>query len=53
MRSPPNPHYFEDLDLDSINRMRARQGLPPRKGPPYDVPAPDNYPFRGPLIASG
>lgn len=48
---PQSPYYLEDMMLDTENELRQRQGKPPRKGPPFNVTPPANYPFRGNLIS--
>lgn len=40
MRPPESPYYLEDMQLDTENEMRRRQGLPPKKGPPFNAPVP-------------
>lgn len=45
-----SPYFLEEMQLDTINEIRRRHGLPPLKGPPFDAPAPENYPGPGNLV---
>lgn len=37
---PQSPYFLEDMMLDTENDLRSRDGLPPRNGPPFNVPPP-------------